>query len=111
MHWVHLALAICFEVVGTTNMKLSQGFTRLTPSIVMFACFAMAFFFNTLALRKLDLSITYAIWSGVGTAATAVIGIMYFKESLTMLKVVSILLIITGVIGLHASFTDGKGGA
>lgn len=110
MHWLQLALAICFEVIGTTNMKLSQGFTRLTPSIIMFVCFGLAFVCNTLALKKLDLSITYAIWSGVGTAATAVIGIVYFKESLTVLKVVSIFLIIAGVVGLHASFVDGKGG-
>jgi len=108
MHWVHLGLAILFEVIGTTNMKLSQGFTRLAPSILMFACFACAFFFNTMALRKLDLSITYAIWSGVGTAITATIGIVLFKESLTPLKVMSILLIITGVVGLHASFVDSS---
>ncbi|MEZ5661802.1 MAG: multidrug efflux SMR transporter [Burkholderiaceae bacterium] len=105
MHWFYLAAAIGFEVVGTTCMKLSAGFTKIVPVVVMFSCFAVAFFFNSLALRVLDLSITYAIWSGVGTAATAVIGIMFFKEALTALKLVSILLIILGVIGLRFSFT------
>ena len=104
MHWVHLGIAIIFEMIGTTSMKLSQGFTRLTPSIAMFVCFGIAFFFNTLALRKLDLSITYAIWSGVGTAATAVIGYYFFKEPFTMLKFISICLIVIGVVGLRLSW-------
>lgn len=106
MHWVHLATAIAFEVVGTTCMKLSAGFTRWVPVVLMFACFGIAFYFNALALRVLDLSITYAIWSGVGTAATAAIGILFFKEPLTALKLLSIALIIFGVIGLRFSFTS-----
>lgn len=104
MHWIHLSIAIVFEMIGTTSMKLSQGFTRWVPSVMMFLCFGVAFFFNTLALRKLDLSITYAIWSGVGTAATAVIGFYFFKEPFSTLKLVSIVLIILGVIGLRLSW-------
>jgi small multidrug resistance pump len=104
LHWIHLSLAIAFEVVGTTCMKLSMGFTRMVPSVLMFACFAVAFYFNTLALRRLDLSITYAIWSGVGTAATAAIGILFFKEPVSALKLGSIILIILGVVGLRVSF-------
>ncbi len=104
MHWVHLGIAIFFEMIGTTSMKLSQGFTKWVPSLLMFVCFGIAFFFNTLALRKLDLSMTYAIWSGVGTAATAVIGFYFFKESFTTLKFVSICLIILGVVGLRISW-------
>ncbi|MEZ5651899.1 MAG: multidrug efflux SMR transporter [Burkholderiaceae bacterium] len=106
MHWFHLATAIAFEVIGTTCLKLSAGFTKIVPVVVMFSCFAIAFYFNALALRVLDLSITYAIWSGVGTAATAVIGILFFKEPLTALKLVSILLIVAGVVGLRFSFTS-----
>tara|TARA_R110002049_G_scaffold105176_1_gene251945 strand:+ start:1421 stop:1660 length:240 start_codon:yes stop_codon:yes gene_type:complete len=71
MHWIPLNIAIVFEMIGTTSMKLSQAFTRWLPSETMFLCFGVAFFFNTLALRKLDLSITHAIWSGTGTAAAA----------------------------------------
>ncbi|MFK7963178.1 MAG: multidrug efflux SMR transporter [Burkholderiaceae bacterium] len=104
MHWVHLGIAIIFEMIGTTSMKLSHGFTRLIPSIAMFVCFGIAFFFNTLALKKLDLSLTYAIWSGVGTAATAVIGYYFFKEPFTMLKFISICLIVIGVVGLRLSW-------
>jgi small multidrug resistance pump len=83
-------------------MKLSQGFTQLLPSCVMFGCYAMAFSLNTFATKTLDLSITYAVWSGIGTVATAAIGILYFRESGTALKLVCISLILIGVMGLHS---------
>lgn len=101
--WTLLAIAITFEVMGTTCMKLSQGFTRPIPSVAMFAFYAMAFTCNTMAIKTLDLSITYAVWSGVGTIATALIGIYYFKEAATAIKLVSISLIVIGVFGLHAA--------
>lgn len=101
MHWLYLAGAILFEVAGTTSMKLSQGFTRLAPSILIFVFYAISFVSLTFAVRKIDMSVSYAIWSGVGTALIAVIGVYYFKESMTLLKVTSIVLIIIGVIGLN----------
>ena len=84
-------------------MKLSQGFKNIVPSIMMFGFYAVAFGFNTFAVRKLDLSVTYAIWSGVGTALTAIIGFAYFKEPLTALRMTGIFLIIAGVAALHFS--------
>jgi small multidrug resistance pump len=101
--WTLLAIAIVFEVAGTTCMKLSQGFTRPVPSVAMFVFYACAFACNTMAIKTLDLSITYAVWSGVGTIATACIGIFFFKEAATALKMASISLIVVGVFGLHAS--------
>ena len=100
--WALLSVAIAFEVVGTTCMKLSQGFTQLWPSVIMFACYGCAFTCNTFATKTLDLSITYAVWSGVGTVATAAIGILYFKEPSTALKLVCISFIVIGVLGLHS---------
>jgi len=88
------------EVIGTTNMKLSQGFTKTLPSILMFVFYGFSFAFLTLALKKIDLSLTYAIWSGVGTALIAAIGVLYFKEPVTAIKIVSIGLIVIGVVGL-----------
>lgn len=84
-------------------MKLSHGFTNLLPSVVMFACYGLAFTCNTFATKTLDLSITYAVWSGVGTVATALIGIYYFKEPGTALKLVSITMIVIGIFGLHSA--------
>lgn len=101
--WTLLSIAIAFEIVGTTCMKLSHGFTNLVPSVVMFACYGMAFACNTFATKTLDLSVTYAVWSGVGTVATAAIGILYFKEPGTAIKLASITLIVIGVMGLHTA--------
>ena len=101
--WALLSIAIAFEVAGTTSMKLSHGFTHLAPSILMFAFYAAAFSCNALVVKTLDLSITYAVWSGVGTVATAAIGIIWFREPATALKLVCISFIVMGVFGLHAA--------
>ena len=99
--WAYLFAAIFLEVAGTISMKLSDGFTKLTPSVLLFVFYIASFVALTLALKRLDVSITYAVWSGVGTALIALIGIYYFKEPLTALKIISIVLIILGVIGLN----------
>ena len=100
MSWIYLIIAIITEVIGTTNMKLSQGFTKVVPSILMVVFYIICFAFMNLALKKLDVSITYAIWSGVGTALIAAIGFFYFKEPATAIKIGSIALIVIGVVGL-----------
>lgn len=100
MHWLYLAIAIVFEVMGTMSMKLSDGFRHLWPSVSIFGCYGLAFAFNTLALRRLDVSVTYAVWSGVGTAAIALIGMAWLREPVTTTKLGSIGLIVLGVIGL-----------
>ncbi|MES9871566.1 MAG: multidrug efflux SMR transporter [Candidatus Sedimenticola sp. 6PFRAG7] len=102
-HWLILAGAIVLEVAGTTSMKLSEGFTKLTPSILIFVFYAASFTALTLALKKIEVSVAYAVWSGAGTALIAMIGVIYFSESLTLIKIISILLIIGGVIGLNLS--------
>jgi len=101
--WALLGLAILLEVVGTTCMKLADGFSNWGPAALMFGCYALAFACNTLVVRTLDLSVTYAVWSGVGTLLTAVVGILWFKEPATVLKLVSIGLIVIGVMGLHGA--------
>ncbi len=104
--WIYLLLAILLEVAGTTFMKTSGGFTRLGPSAAIFLCYGASLSFLTLALKTIEVSISYAIWSGLGTALITLIGTLAFKEALTPVKVVSILLIILGVVGLNL-----KGGA
>jgi small multidrug resistance pump len=100
-HWFYLTGAILLEIAGTTSMKLSHGFTKIMPSILIFVFYTASFAALTLALKKIDVSIAYAIWSGVGTALIAVIGIAYFREPATIVKILSILLIIIGVVGLN----------
>jgi len=108
MSWVFLVLAILLEVSGTTCMKLAQGFTRLVPSVLMFVFYGMSLASLTLALKRIEVSVAYAVWSAVGTALIAAIGILWFRETLNLLKGISLALIILGVVGLHLS--QGSGG-
>jgi len=102
-HWFFLVGAITLEVAGTTSMKLSEGFTKLLPSVLLFVFYAASFVALTLALKKIEVSVAYAVWSGAGTALIAAIGILYFNETASLLKFISILLIIFGVVGLNLS--------
>ncbi len=101
MSWILLVGAICMEVCGTTCLKLSEGFTRWVPSVLIFVFYGVSFTLMSFAVRKLDLSLTYAIWSGVGTFLIALIGLFWFKEPFTMLKAASMALVIAGVVGLN----------
>jgi small multidrug resistance pump len=101
MSWIYLMLAILFEVSGTTCMKLSRGFSRLLPSVLIFVFYGFSFTWMTLAIKKLEVSVVYAVWSGLGTAIIAVIGIVVFDERVTALKIASMVLIIAGVVGLN----------
>ena len=101
--WYFLSGAILFEVAGTTCMKLSHGFSVLVPSVLMVGFYGCAFLLNTVAVKTIELSVAYAIWSGVGTALTAAIGMLYFKEPASTVKMVSLTMIIVGVMGLHSA--------
>lgn len=101
--WALLSLAIVFEICGTVCMRLSDGFSRPTPSVLIFVFYALSFALNTVVVRVLGLSVVYAVWSGVGTVITAAIGVWYFKEPATALKLASIGLVVIGVMGVHAS--------
>jgi small multidrug resistance pump len=103
MSWLYLMVAILLEVCGTTCMKLSHGFTRWAPSVLLFVFYALAFAAVTLAVKRIEISTAYAIWSGLGTALIAAIGILWFKESLGLVKLASLALIILGIVGLNLS--------
>lgn len=103
MGWVYLVFAILTEVAGTTSMKASQGFTKFAPSILIFVFYGFSLILLTLSLKKLDVSVAYAVWSGMGTALIATIGILWFREPLTAVKIASLALIIIGVLGLNLS--------
>ncbi|ACF13710.1 small multidrug resistance protein [Chloroherpeton thalassium ATCC 35110] len=103
MSWIYLILAILLEVSGTTSMKLSDGFSKFWPSAMIFVFYALSFTSLTYALKELEVSVTYAVWSGLGTVLIALIGIVWFKESVNPMKIISIAVIIIGVIGLNLS--------
>jgi small multidrug resistance pump len=97
----YLLLAILAEVAGTTCVKLSEGFTRLLPSALILVFYGLSLGFLGLALKKVDLSLAYAIWSGLGIAFIASVGVLWFREPVTAVKVVSLGLIVVGVAGLN----------
>ena len=99
--WTYLSLAILLEVAGTICMKLSNGFIRPIPTVLVGVFYLISLGFMVLAVKTLEVSLVYAVWSGLGTALITGIGIFYFHESVTPLKLASIALIIAGVIGLH----------
>ncbi len=94
-------MAILAEVTGTTCVKLSEGFTRLIPSVLIFVFYGLSLGFLVLALKKVDLGLAYAIWSGLGIAFIASVGVLWFREPVTAMKVVSMGLIMAGVAGLN----------
>lgn len=103
MHWFYLFLAIVFEVAGTTSMKLSEGFTKMTPSILMGVFYIFCFSFLTLSLKAIEVSTAYAIWSGLGIVLISVIGFFYFNETINATKIIAIALIMIGVVMLNLS--------
>ena len=106
MGWVLLIVAILLEVAGTTNMKLSEGFSKPVPSVLVLFFYALSIIALTFAVNRLDVSVAYALWSGMGTALVAIIGLWCFQESITIIKVVALGLIIVGVVMLH--FTSSE---
>jgi small multidrug resistance pump len=98
---VYLVLAILLEVAGTTSMKLANGFTKPVPSILLFVFYLLSFICLTLSLKRLEISVAYAIWAGLGTSLIAIIGVFYFHEPMTLIKLGALGLIVVGVMGLR----------
>jgi len=100
---VLLVIAIVSEVIGTVLLRVSDGMSKLVPSIGMLAAYGVSVYMLALVLKHLDIGFTYAVWSGVGTAAITVIGVAAWGEPMGALKVLSIAAVIAGVIGLNVS--------
>lgn len=101
MHWIYLFIAITGEVVGTSALKASDGFTKPGPAIVTVIAFATAFYFLSLTLATIPIGIAYAIWSGVGIVMISLIGYFYFGQLLDLPAVVGIALILAGVLVIN----------
>lgn len=99
--WTLLVVAIFAEVVGTSALKASEGFTRLWPSIIVVAGYGAAFYFLSRTLNDLPVGIAYAVWSGMGVALITLIGWLVFKQALDLPALIGILLIVAGVVVLN----------
>jgi multidrug transporter EmrE-like cation transporter len=101
--WLYLAAAIATEVIGTVFLRFTDGFTRPCSRPLVVVTYGVSLWLTALALRELEVSLAYAVWAGVGTAAVAVIGMAAMGESVNALKLASIVLVIGGVVGLNLS--------
>ncbi len=98
MSYLYLALAILFEVVGTTALKASEEFTKLYPSLVVTMGYGLSFYFMALTLRTIPLGVTYAIWSGVGIVLVALAGLFIYGNKLDWAAILGMALIVAGVV-------------
>ncbi|MDQ0116380.1 small multidrug resistance pump [Paenibacillus harenae] len=101
--WLFLGLAIVLELSGTLSMKMSEGFSRLWPSVLMFLFYGISFTCLNYALRYMDMSIAYATWSGIGIVLISAAGVWLFHERLSMVSMLWMLVIVVGVVGLNMS--------
>ncbi|HZK83546.1 MAG TPA: quaternary ammonium compound efflux SMR transporter SugE [Desulfosporosinus sp.] len=100
MEWLYLAVAGIFEVEWAIGLKYSEGFTKITPSILTLAGMIASFYFLSLSLKTLPIGTAYAIWTGIGTVGTVILGTVLFKEPFDIMRIFCIALIISGITGL-----------
>ena len=103
MAWVYLFIAALFEVGWATGLKYSQGFTKFWPSVLTLVAIVVSLTCLALSVRTIPIGTGYAIWTGIGAVGTAVLGILLFAEPLTVWRVISLLLIVSGIVGLKLS--------
>lgn len=101
MHWIYLSLAMVAEVIGTSFLKMSEGFTKPLPSLVVLVGYGAAFVFLSFTLKTIPVGIAYAIWSGVGVSLITIIAWVAFGQRLDLAGCIGIGLIISGVIVLN----------
>ncbi len=100
MPWLHLIIAGLLEVAWAVALKQTEGWTRLWPSVITALLMIASFFFLSLALRSLPIGTAYAVWTGIGAVGTALIGTFVFGEPRTAARLVCIVLIVAGIVGL-----------
>ena len=98
MAWVLLSIAIFAEIVGTLSLKASDGLSKLWPSLGVLVGYATAFALMAMSLKKLDVGVTYAIWSGVGIVGAAIGGLIFFDQQLSKITILGMAIIIAGVV-------------
>jgi len=98
MPWVLLSIAIFAEIVGTLSLKASDGLSKLWPSLGVLFGYATAFTLMAMSLKKLDVGVTYAIWSGVGIVGAAIGGVIFFEQHLSKMTIIGMAIIIAGVV-------------
>lgn len=101
MGYFYLAIAIIGELIGTTLLKMSKGFSKWGIGIVALIAYVICFYFFSKSLKIIDLGVAYAIWSGVGIVITTIIGIIIWKEKVNLITILAITMIIIGIMLLN----------
>lgn len=101
MKYLFLALAIILEVIGSSFMKVSDGFSKWLPSLIVIIAYISCFYFLSLALKVIPLGIAYAIWGGLGIVLTAIISVVIFNQKLDIPAIIGIILIVLGVVVMN----------
>ncbi|WP_080409287.1 DMT family transporter [Burkholderia ubonensis] len=99
--WLLVAASVAAEVAGTVGLRYADGFTRLLPSLAVVLLYGLAIWLMSLAVRRLEVGLTYALWAGCGTALTALVGILFFNESANLLRLLGFTFIVIGVATLN----------
>jgi len=100
MAWIYLFIAGLFEIGWAVGLKYTDGFTRLWPSIVTIVTMILSFYFLSSAVKTIPIGTAYAIWTGIGAVGTAILGIILFDESKEFIRIIFIMLIVVGIVGL-----------
>lgn len=101
MHWTYLAIAIVTEVIATSALKATAGFTRVAPAIIVVLGYGVSFYCLALTLRTVPVGLTYAIWSGVGIVLISLVGFVVYRQTLDAAAIAGIALIIAGVLVIN----------
>lgn len=107
MSWAYLVLAGLFEIGFASTLKLTEGFTRLSPTVIFAACLLLGFLFLEKSLKEIPIGTAYAVWTGIGAIGTAIVGILVYKEPATALRLFFLTTLVASIIGLkYASPTQ-----
>ena len=106
MEWIYLVIAGFFEVSWAIGLKYSQGFTKIIPGALTVIGMVASFYFLSLSLKSLPLGNAYAIWTGIGTVGTVVLGIILFNEPMNVMRIMCIVFIVFGIVGLKLISID-----
>ena len=105
MHWIYLLIAGVLEIGWAIGLKYTEGFTRLWPSLFTVITMLASIFFLAIAVQRIPIGTGYAVWTGIGAAGTAILGIVLFSESAVLARLIFIALILVGVVGLKVTST------
>jgi len=103
MNWIYLFIAGLFEIAWAIGLKYTDGWSRLWPSLITVVLMIASFYFLSLAVKSLPIGTAYAVWTGIGTVGAAILGMFLFDEPRDVVRIVCILLIVAGIVGLKFS--------